>query len=82
MTITRISLFAALIALNSSAVARGQEPIRLSAGFTQERTLGPGDNHVYTVTLTEGYAILGEADQHGVDLVIDRGVGSAELTTL
>jgi enterochelin esterase-like enzyme len=59
------------MALYSSAAAGGQEPIKLIAGFTQERTLGPSDNYVYTVTLTEGTAILGEADQHGVDLVID-----------
>ena len=47
------------------------EPIELIAGFTQEPTLGPSDNHIYTVTLTEEATIFGEADQHGVDLVID-----------
>jgi enterochelin esterase-like enzyme len=71
MRIRWFSALAIVIALSSSIAARGQEPIKLVPGLTQERTLGPGDNHIYTVTLTEGAAILGEADQHGVDLVID-----------
>ena len=71
MPIAWISALTAVMALYSSAAAGGQEPIKLIAGFTQERTLGPSDNHIYTVTLTEGAAILGEADQHGIDLVID-----------
>jgi enterochelin esterase-like enzyme len=71
MRIAWISALTAAMALYISAAASGQEPIKLVAGFTQEQTLGAGDNHVYIVTLTEGTAILGEADQHGVDLVID-----------
>jgi enterochelin esterase-like enzyme len=51
--------------------AEAQEPTKLSPGFTQERSLAPNENHVYTVSLDQGAAILGEADQHGVDLVID-----------
>src|ERR1700733_8971609 len=50
----------------------GQEVLELNPGLNLERTLGPSDNHVYTVSLAEGAAILGEADQHGVDLVIDQ----------
>ena len=71
MRIACISALTASIALFSSADANGQDRIKLIAGFTQERTLSPSDDHIYTVTLTEGAAILGEADQHGVDLVID-----------
>lgn len=48
-----------------------QEPAALHAGFTQERTLGPNENHVYSISLSAGAAVVGEADQHGVDLVID-----------
>lgn len=71
MHIAGISVLTVVMALYSSTFASGQQPINLVAGFTQERTLGPDDNHVYTVTLTEGDAVLGEADQHGIDLVID-----------
>ena len=52
-------------------LARAQEPQALASGLNQERSLSPGENHVYTITLDEGSAILGEADQHGIDLVID-----------
>jgi enterochelin esterase-like enzyme len=55
----------------STFPAHAQQPTRLRAGFTEERTLGPSENHEYTITLDEGAAVLGEADQHGVDLVID-----------
>lgn len=71
MRILLISAFAAVMALYSSAFASGQEPTKLTTGFNQERSLGPGENHIYVVSLKEGEAILGEADQHGVDLVID-----------
>ncbi len=71
MRVHSIAAFAAAILLYGSASAVGQEPRNLTAGFNEERTLGPGGDHVYTVTLEDGAAILGEADQHGVDLVID-----------
>lgn len=58
-----------MLLLSTSATAR--EPAALHAGFVQERTLGPNENHVYSISLDEGAAVLGEADQHGVDLVID-----------
>jgi enterochelin esterase family protein len=51
--------------------ALGQEPQPLVSGWSAERTLGPGENHAYTITLQEGTAVIGQADQHGVDLVID-----------
>jgi enterochelin esterase-like enzyme len=51
--------------------AGAQQPQVLAAGMNQERTLGPGENHAYVITLHEGEAVLGEADQHGIDLVID-----------
>jgi len=61
----------AAILLFTSASVQGEEPTKLTAGFTAGRTLAPGENHVYTVSLDNGAAVLGEADQHGVDLVID-----------
>jgi enterochelin esterase-like enzyme len=54
-----------------TSVARGQEPRALTSGLSLERTLGPGENHVYAITLQEGSAVTGEANQHGVDLVVD-----------
>jgi len=63
--LTTAMLSAAVIA------AAAQQPVPLAAGLSQEHTLAPRENHVYTITLQEGEAILGEADQHGIDLVID-----------
>lgn len=71
MRVPWIATLAAAILLCGSVSAAGQEPRSLTAGFNEERTLGPAEDHVYTVTLAEGAAILGEADQHGIDLVID-----------
>jgi pimeloyl-ACP methyl ester carboxylesterase len=48
-----------------------QEAQPLTSGLNQERPLGPGESHVYTITLQVGAGVLGEADQHGIDLVID-----------
>lgn len=69
--ITCIAALAAAILFWTSAAARAQEAQALTSGLNQERTLGPGENHVYAITLQEGSAVLGEADQHGIDLVID-----------
>ena len=66
-----ITAFAAVILFSTASSAQAQEPTKLSPGFTQERSLAPNENHVYTVSLDQGAAVLGEADQHGVDLVID-----------
>lgn len=66
-----ISTIAAAMALYGSVAAGGQEPTKLIVGFNQERFLGGGEKHAYVISLKEGEAILGEADQHGVDLVID-----------
>jgi enterochelin esterase-like enzyme len=68
---TWIAAFAVAIFFPTSSSAEAQEPTKLSPGFTQERSLAPNENHVYTVSLDQGAAVLGEADQHGVDLVID-----------
>ena len=65
----RTALLAGLLVLSTPATA--QETTTLHAGFTQERTLGPNENHLYSISLDQGAAVLGEADQHGVDLVID-----------
>jgi enterochelin esterase-like enzyme len=65
-----ISIFLSTI-LNGQSGHAEPEPQKLSASFLQERTLDPGEEHVYVVALEEGSAVVGEADQHGVDLVID-----------
>ncbi len=65
----RALLVAAVV--SGTPAARAQEPKPLAAGMKEERTLGPGETHAYVVTLQEGEAVVGEADQHGVDLVID-----------
>lgn len=64
------AVFAAAI-LSCMSAANGQEPQALVSGLNAERTLGSGESHVYTITLEEGAAVIGKADQHGVDLVID-----------
>lgn len=74
-----ITAFAATILFSTSSSAEAQEPTKLSPGFTEERSLAPSENHVYTVSLDQGAAILGEADQHGVDLVIDEFGPDGEL---
>jgi len=45
--------------------------IELTAGFALQRTLGPSDEHVYTVAMESGAAIIGEADQEDVDILIE-----------
>ena len=60
-----------LIATLALATAHTQQPTALVAGLNIERTLGTGETHTYTVTLDEGAAIIGEADQRGVDLVVE-----------
>ncbi|MGB7434170.1 MAG: hypothetical protein WBW49_02040, partial [Candidatus Acidiferrum sp.] len=71
MRLTWIATFATAIFFSTSCPAEAQEPTKLRPGFTQERSLAPNENHVYSVSLDQGAAVLGEADQHGVDLVID-----------
>jgi enterochelin esterase-like enzyme len=66
-----ITAFAAVAVLCSYIPASGQQSTNLTPGLNQEQSLGPADNHIYTINLSEGAAVLGEADQHGVDLVID-----------
>ena len=66
-----MTLLPAAMAFWTSAAASAQEAQTLASGLKEERTLGPGENHAYAITLQEGTAVIGEADQHGVDLVID-----------
>jgi enterochelin esterase family protein len=55
-----------------TGAAGSQAPVaKLVPGLVEERSLAPGENHTYTIFLNEGEAVVGEADQHGVDLVID-----------
>jgi enterochelin esterase-like enzyme len=69
--VRRIAAFAAAILFWMSPAVRAQEPQPLVTGLNVERTLGLGEKHIYTITLQEGAAVIGAADQHGVDLVID-----------
>ncbi len=72
MTVTRIrSITTLAIVMLFCSCAFGQQSTNLTPGLNQERLLGPADNHIYTINLSEGAAVLGEADQRGVDLVID-----------
>lgn len=71
MRLTWIAAFAGSTLVFTAASAEGPSPHKLSPGFTEERVLAPGENHAYTISLEDGAAVLGEADQHGVDLVID-----------
>ncbi|HEU4390735.1 MAG TPA: alpha/beta hydrolase-fold protein [Blastocatellia bacterium] len=49
-----------------------QEPAtELVAGTKVERVLAPSQNHVYVAQLENGAAVIAEADQDGIDLVID-----------
>ena len=79
MRLTWIAAFAAATLVFTSASAQGQETHKLSPGFTEERVLAPGENHVYTISLDDGAAVLGEAEQHGVDLVIDEFAPDGKL---
>jgi hypothetical protein len=74
-----IAIFAAVILFWDVSMARRQEPQALASGLNTERTHGPADNHIYTITLQEGAAVLGEADQHGVALVVDVFPAAATL---
>ena len=66
-----ITALAGALVFAHSSLAQAQEPTKLRPGFTEERSLGSSENQVYTISLDSGAAVLGEADQHGVDLVID-----------
>jgi enterochelin esterase family protein len=68
---SNLQLAAIVVLLCVPACVPTQEPRDLVSGLNVERTLGPGDKHTYLITLQEGAAVIGEADQHGVDLVID-----------
>jgi len=71
MRVALAAAFTTAVLLCGSARPEDPKPQSLTAGLKQERSLGPGDNYAYTITLGEGAAVVGEADQHGVDLVID-----------
>jgi enterochelin esterase-like enzyme len=63
--------FGLVILLASMAGWSQENPTPLTLGMHLERMLGPSDEHVYTAQMGVGSAIIGEADQQGVDLVID-----------
>ena len=64
-----LSSFALLLL---SGISNGEEsPVAVTTGYRLERSLAPGDSHVYTAQLNKGWAIDAEADQEGVDLKVD-----------
>lgn len=77
----RATLIAGFVATLGFSVLSdlGQEPTKLVSGFIEERSLAPSDKHTYAIFLNEGEAILGQADQHGVDLVIDEFAPDGKL---
>jgi len=78
-----VSMIATIFAAPLAAGAQEPLPQPLVSGMNVERILVPGENHVYTITLQEGAAVMGEADQHGVDLVIDIfGPDGKKITTI
>ena len=58
-------------AAQADAVDPPETGRELVAGMKLERALQPSDEHVYTVNMEAGAGIIGEADQDGVDLVVD-----------
>jgi enterochelin esterase-like enzyme len=67
----RAAAFVFALMAAAAITVSGQTPQTLAPGLNQEHTLAGGQKHEYAVSLKEGEAVLGEADQHGVDLVID-----------
>jgi enterochelin esterase-like enzyme len=60
------------IALDGNALVSQDAPAtQLNAGMAMARALQATDEHVYTAQLESGAAIFGQADQQGIDLVID-----------
>jgi enterochelin esterase family protein len=75
-TAAACAIFVAVAGTGAPSGAAGEisapaASIAFVAGMDMERALGPADEHVYTARLASGAAVVGEADQHGVDLVID-----------
>jgi len=60
-----------LAAALSAGFGQAESAHELTPGFKLGRTLEPGERHSYTVRLESGGAVIAEADQEGIDLVID-----------
>lgn len=58
MRIRWITAFAAVAVLCTYILASGEQSTKLTPGLNQERSLSPADNHIYTVNLSEGAAVL------------------------
>src|ERR1700733_83340 len=71
--VVQAAALGAVLAANLAASVPGRwdGATDLRAGFQLERVLRASDEHRYSVRLDSGAAIVGKADQHGVDLVID-----------
>ena len=65
-----IAWFLTLVAAGA-ALAAPDTTEKLVAGMRLERDLAPSEEHVYTAELESGAAVVAEADQEGIDLVID-----------
>ncbi|HEX5259813.1 MAG TPA: alpha/beta hydrolase-fold protein [Sphingomicrobium sp.] len=61
----------ALFAPPLGAIGASAPAISLSRGYLATEVLGNGETNWYSVELEEGGAILGEADQEGVDVALD-----------
>lgn len=66
-----VGVFVSVIIAFGSLVTAQDTAKEFVAGMNVERHLGPSEEHVYTIQLESGTAILAEADQEGLDLVID-----------
>lgn len=58
-----------LICCLQTAVVEAQEQ-SLQPGTTLERQIGPNDNQIFTITLTENQYVELVVEQHGVDVVV------------
>lgn len=76
------TIIAFCVAMLCPAAAPGQQSQTLFNGLNQERTLTHGEDHVYQINLETGAAVIGEANQRGIDLVIDViGPGGQKIRT-
>jgi hypothetical protein len=66
------TLFASLLAIICIGTTASAQtaPTKLEVGKSIERTLGPGQSHIYTITLGEKQYLQFVVEQHGVDVVV------------
>src|SRR3954469_16889815 len=59
------------LALSHLSPLSEEQPIAVSPGYSAEKSFGPNDIHTYTIDLQEGCALIGVAEQNGVDIAVD-----------